>query len=208
MAEGTSGASGDGFHARQVTRPRAQVEEQLKEAILHGTFKQGERLPPETDLAHQFGVSRPTLREALGALASAGLIRKVPGVAGGNFVNSVTPDSLRSDVERVHEHDHAARLACTSTSSTQVRRLLEVPACSVGGVEPYDGRPRRASGQSTVSAPRRSTTPTSWPTTCSSTRSSGSSSGNRLLAAFVSAVHDATHPVRFLDVTAEVAGRR
>ena len=82
------------FKVRQVVRPRVQVEQQLREAILVGQFAQGEKLPPETELARQFGVSRPTVREALGALVSAGLIRKIPGVAGGSFVNGVNPDSL------------------------------------------------------------------------------------------------------------------
>src|SRR5689334_9877687 len=86
--------TGPKFTAKQVTRPRAQVEQQIREAILGGLFSPGEKLPPETQLAEQFGVSRPTVREALGSLVTAGLIRKVPGVAGGSFVNSVTPDSL------------------------------------------------------------------------------------------------------------------
>ena len=84
----------DTFQAQQVLRPRAQVESQIREAILRGDFSQGDKLPPETELAQQFGVSRPTVREALGSLVAAGLIRKIPGVAGGSFVNSVTPDSL------------------------------------------------------------------------------------------------------------------
>ena len=71
------------FSAKQVVRPRDQVEQQLREAILDGHFGQGEKLPPETALAQLFGVSRPTVREALGTLVSAGLIRKIPGVAGG-----------------------------------------------------------------------------------------------------------------------------
>ena len=117
----------DGFRARQVTRPRAQVEEQLKEAILHGAFGQGERLPPETQLARQFGISRPTLREALGALASAGLIHKVPGVAGGNFVNSVTPESLTKTLSE--SMSTILRLGSLSVGEiTEMRRLLEIPA--------------------------------------------------------------------------------
>src|SRR5947199_10053494 len=93
MATG-NGRAGSRFTAKRVTRPRIQVEEQIKDAILSGQFGQGDKLPPETQLAEQFGVSRPTLREALGSLVSAGLIRKIPGVAGGSFVNSVTADSL------------------------------------------------------------------------------------------------------------------
>ena len=82
------------FKAKEILRPRAQVEHQIREAILQGEFSQGDKLPPETELAQQFGVSRPTVREALGSLVAAGLIRKIPGVAGGSFVNSVTPGSL------------------------------------------------------------------------------------------------------------------
>src|SRR5689334_25295441 len=93
-AQQDDAADGSLFKVRQVVRPRVQVEQQLREAILLGQFAQGDKLPPETELAQQFGVSRPTVREALGSLVAAGLIRKVPGVAGGSFVNSVTPDSL------------------------------------------------------------------------------------------------------------------
>ena len=63
----TSTTESNTFKALQVTRPRDQVEGQLREAILDGRFTQGEKLPPETELAQQFGVSRPTVREALGA---------------------------------------------------------------------------------------------------------------------------------------------
>ncbi|OPL21976.1 transcriptional regulator PdhR, partial [Pseudomonas aeruginosa] len=38
---------------------------QLEAMILEGTLKSGERLPAERVLAEQFGVSRPSLREAI-----------------------------------------------------------------------------------------------------------------------------------------------
>ena len=74
--------SGNGFQAKKVTRPRDQVESQLREAILDGHFAQGEKLPAETELAQQFGVSRPTVREALGALVSSGLSARSPALPG------------------------------------------------------------------------------------------------------------------------------
>ena len=49
---------------RTVLRPRQQVEETIKAAILSGELKSGEMLPPEAELARQFNVSRTTLREA------------------------------------------------------------------------------------------------------------------------------------------------
>src|SRR2546423_15196596 len=124
---GGSRPTGPKFTAKQVTRPRAQVEQQIREAILGGAFSPGEKLPPETELAEQFGVSRPTVREALGSLVSAGLIRKVPGVAGGSFVNTVTPDSLAASISA--SMSTVMRLGALHIGElTQVRRVLEVPA--------------------------------------------------------------------------------
>lgn len=46
----------------------------LRDAILEGRAAVGSRLPPERDLAEQFGVNRVTVRSALGRLATAGLV--------------------------------------------------------------------------------------------------------------------------------------
>ncbi len=53
-----------------VLRPRQQVEETLKAAILPGELKSGEMMPAEAELARQFNVSRTTLLEALRVLTS------------------------------------------------------------------------------------------------------------------------------------------
>jgi DNA-binding FadR family transcriptional regulator len=47
--------------------------------ILSRTLREGERLPPETELARQFGVNRSTVREALRELESRGLLQRRPG---------------------------------------------------------------------------------------------------------------------------------
>lgn len=52
--------------------------------ILEGSLKPGQRLPPEGELAQQFGVSRPSLRDAIQTLAARGLLVSRQG--GGNFV--------------------------------------------------------------------------------------------------------------------------
>lgn len=194
----------DGFRARQVTRPRAQVEQQLKEAILRGTFGQGERLPPETELAHQFGISRPTLREALGALASAGLIHRVPGVAGGNFVNSVTPASLSKMLSEAMTT--ILRLGSLSVDEiAEVRGLLEIPAARAAATN------RSAAHISEMSRiierDRLATVDDGRSVDCglSFHAAVGHASGNRLLAAFTSAVHAACISAGSLDVTPEFA---
>lgn len=62
------------IQAIKVRRLYLQVAEQLQQLIGNGTFAVGSRLPAERDLASQFEVSRPTIREAMIALEIAGLV--------------------------------------------------------------------------------------------------------------------------------------
>ncbi|TDO51660.1 DNA-binding FadR family transcriptional regulator [Kribbella sp. VKM Ac-2527] len=194
------------FRPQQVTRPRDQVEQQIREAILTGQFAQGEKLPAETELAQQFGVSRPTVREALGALVSAGLIRKSPGVAGGSFVNVVTPDSLSQMLKE--SMDTILRLGALDVGElTSVRRMLEVPAAEWAAKNRQDSHLDTLQAivqkqrDTTINDPAIPSYDLAFHTTI------GHASGNRLLAAFIAAVHDSTHPAQYLEVTEEV-GRR
>jgi len=63
-----------------------QIAEQLRTAIVAGQFKIGQRLPTEDELAQRYGVSRPSVREALKRLAAQNLVRAKRGPTGGNFV--------------------------------------------------------------------------------------------------------------------------
>lgn len=63
--------------------------EQLATAIRLGVYPKGALLPPERDLAEQMAVSRATLREAIAALRSAGLIETTRGRGGGSVVKRV-----------------------------------------------------------------------------------------------------------------------
>jgi GntR family transcriptional regulator len=59
----------------------------LETMLRDGSLRPGQRLGAERDLAVQLGVSRSTLRHALGALEGDGLVRRVPGRGGGTFVS-------------------------------------------------------------------------------------------------------------------------
>lgn len=62
------------------------VAQRLREGIATGELRPGDRLPPETELAHGFGIALMTVRVALGALRDMGLLTTVRGRNGGNFV--------------------------------------------------------------------------------------------------------------------------
>ena len=57
----------------------AQVVAHVRRLIDRGALQPGARLPPERDLAHQVGVSRPTVRAGLRTLAALGVVRSRRG---------------------------------------------------------------------------------------------------------------------------------
>ena len=61
-------------------------------------LRPGERIGTEQELAAEFGVSRPTLREGLRLLASSHLIRASQGPGGGIFVASTQSEGMRRNV--------------------------------------------------------------------------------------------------------------
>ncbi len=65
--------------------------ERLGTAIRIGLLEPGARLPPERELAEHFGISRSTLRAALGTLTDSGHLVAVRGRAGGTFVSQSPP---------------------------------------------------------------------------------------------------------------------
>ncbi|WP_226782877.1 FadR/GntR family transcriptional regulator [Oceaniglobus trochenteri] len=62
------------FQRVQPEKLSGAVVRQIELLILRGILRPGERLPSERDLAEKLGVSRPSLREAIAALQSRGLL--------------------------------------------------------------------------------------------------------------------------------------
>ena len=69
----------------QQGRAYERVISYIKGEILKGELKQGEKLPPERELAEQLGVGRNSVREALRMLGLMGFISSTQGA--GNFVS-------------------------------------------------------------------------------------------------------------------------
>lgn len=75
------------FEPVRQDRVSASIIHQIEQLVLEGVLRPGDVLPAERDLAQQFGVSRPTLREALGQLEVSGLLIARQG--GGTYVADV-----------------------------------------------------------------------------------------------------------------------
>lgn len=81
------------FSAEQdLIKPRKasqQIIDKIRAAILSQELEAGKRLPTEGQLIQHFGVSRQTVREALCALETMGLLKVKAGLHGGAFVSEV-----------------------------------------------------------------------------------------------------------------------
>ena len=132
----------------------------------------GERIGTEQEMADEFGVSRPTLREALRLLSASHLIRVGRGRTGGIFVASTPSEGMSRNVSESialmlaaaeHLDGGAARRAAVARGADRRPR---------GGQR---GRRRRATASRRRSRPRSATSPgprRSTPRTAASTRSS------------------------------------
>jgi GntR family transcriptional regulator len=98
--------------ARDITRlaatPDSRLVEEarrhLLELIASGSLRTGDRLGTERELAVRLSVSRSTLRQVLAVLAQSGIIRRVPGRAGGTFVAHAKVDRDLSVVVGLPEY--------------------------------------------------------------------------------------------------------
>jgi DNA-binding FadR family transcriptional regulator len=188
---------------QKVLRPREQVEDRIRKTILSGELRSGDMLPPEAELARQFDVSRTTLREALRVLATQGLIYKIPGSRGGNFVQSVDHHSLGTVViDSVHN-----LLALGSIDVHEVaeaRQYLEIPAVRLAAVHRTEEDLEllrdivRRQKLASVDDPEVPELDERFHSLIAH------ASGNRVVASFVAALHHETEPVHYLDLSPEV----
>jgi GntR family transcriptional repressor for pyruvate dehydrogenase complex len=95
------------------------VEEHVRRLIETGELHPGDRLPPERELARALGVSRPTVRSGLKALAAMGVVHSRRGA--GTFIADGPPDLGREPLGLL-----AALHGFTSDEMFEARLVLEV----------------------------------------------------------------------------------
>lgn len=123
---------------RRVRKSYEQVADQLRELIVAGQLLREERLPNETQLAQEFGVSRATVREALRLLTAQSLIRTAKGAGGGSYVTVPTVDHL-SELMGSSIGLLASARDLTLEELIEARELLEVPAARLAARRRRDG---------------------------------------------------------------------
>ena len=82
-----------------------ETVERLLTIIKLGMVGPGERFPAERELAAQLGVSRRTLRDAIGELQRAGYVQSRRGRFGGTFITYIRPAPDVTELRRLAEQD-------------------------------------------------------------------------------------------------------
>ncbi|GAA1515425.1 FadR/GntR family transcriptional regulator [Nocardioides humi] len=185
------------FAPQRVQGPRHQVERQIREAILGGVFPAGSRLPSETSLAEDFGVSRATVREALRSLAASGLVMKTRG-SGGTFAQYVDhrliQDALSERVERVLE---MGTMAYDEVAT--FRDLLEVPSARLAAEHRTEAD--LVALHAVIDAEKATTVddPAVLELNAEFHSRIAQASRNRMLEACITALHSVARPLSFID---------
>jgi len=78
--------SASGFKPIKTRRIFEEICDSIRQKLVSGELKAGDRLPPERDLSELFAVSRTAVREALRSLEIAGIVDLKKGSKGGAFV--------------------------------------------------------------------------------------------------------------------------
>src|SRR3954449_10535912 len=118
-------ATGERF-PRARTDASEQIAMEIRRYLERRDLRPGDRIGTEQELAAEFGVSRPTLREGLRLLASSHLIRVGRGRSGGVFVARTPNEGMSRNVSE----SMATMLAAESVSLSELldaRLFLEVP---------------------------------------------------------------------------------
>lgn len=110
-----------------------RIAESISDTLMAGSYARGERLPAERDLALHFGVSRPTIREALLALEVQGLLelRKSTGItvtlngARDTFVPDSDAGALQLLQSRRLFEGEVAALAALNATDRSVAELAQ-----------------------------------------------------------------------------------
>jgi DNA-binding FadR family transcriptional regulator len=125
---------GDLFAPVAVARASSSIADQIRSAIVGGRLREGERLPPERELAEQFRVSRVTVRDALRALEAMGLVEVRVGARGGAFVTAPTGSHIGQTMS-----DMLLMSALSPENIVEARLIVELGTVTLACARATDG---------------------------------------------------------------------
>jgi DNA-binding FadR family transcriptional regulator len=111
---------------------RDRVVEHVRRLIVSGSLKRGDRLPGERDLAHELGVSRPSVRSGLEALEAMGVVVSRRGA--GTFIANGPPDlgreplSLLASLHGFSANEMSRRGCCSKPAWRRSRPSMRAPS--------------------------------------------------------------------------------
>ncbi len=108
------------FRPVQKGKLSAFIVKTVRDKVLCGELKPGDKLPSEQELSELFSVSRQTIRESLRVLEMQGIITIRNGIGGGAFVAKVSVDvAWQSMTNYLHQQ------SMTLSHLFETRKLLE-----------------------------------------------------------------------------------
>jgi GntR family transcriptional repressor for pyruvate dehydrogenase complex len=118
---------------KQITKKNISTEvfEQIKNNIISGEWKPGDKIPSENELGNLFGVSRVSIRSAIQRLSVLGLLTTRHGE--GTFISDLSPD--------MHMNSLIPLLALDKTQLFEVlefRRIIEVESVKLAAQRAQD----------------------------------------------------------------------
>lgn len=121
--------------AKKTEKVSDRIIDQIRDAVLSGRLKPGDRLASEKDLIVQFGVSKATMREALRVLEAMGLVEIRKGLGGGAFITEV---GMKTTVHSIINFLHFKSVSIREI--TMLRFMLEpaVAYMAANAMEPED----------------------------------------------------------------------
>ena len=119
---GSEVAGVGGLQPMRLPKMAELIADRLRRQIVRGELREGDALPPESELLERFDVSRPTLREAFRVLESESLITVRRGAHGGARVQVPNTDVAARYAGFILEHRET-----TLDDVYQCRILIEPP---------------------------------------------------------------------------------
>ena len=107
------------FQQVKTRRVFEEICEQIRKRLASGALQPGDKLPAERDLALEFKVSRPAVREALRTLEISGVVSLQKGVKGGAFIRDGNPAMLTQSLQ-----DLVFLGRVSASSLAEARRLI------------------------------------------------------------------------------------